>query len=95
MATIFYGADVGIWYRTPAGRLFEVVSLEADAVEVQYVDGDLEEIDQENWLEMGPIPTSPPLSPRLPFDIDLADDEIYEPERLTLYEVLGSIEFTD
>jgi hypothetical protein len=94
MATI-YGVDIGSWYRTPAGHLFEVVSLDADAIEVQYDDGDLEEIDQEAWLEMELIPSAPPASALLPFDIDVADDQVYEPDRQTLDEVLGSIEFTD
>jgi hypothetical protein len=94
MATI-YGVDVGNWYRTPAGQLFEVVSLDTDAIEVQYDDGDLEEIDQETWLEMEPTPSAPPASTLLPFDIDLADNEVCEPDRATLYQVLHSIEFTD
>jgi len=92
---MIYGLDVGSWYRTPAGRLFEVVSLDADGIEIQYDDGDLEEIDEEAWLEMEPFPTAPPASALLPLDVDLAGGEAYEPDRQTLYEVLGSIEFTD
>jgi hypothetical protein len=92
MATI-YGVDVGNWYRTPAGRLFEVVSLDGDSIEVQYDDGDLEEIDHEYWLEMEPSPASPSASAFTP--LDLTDDEAYEIDRHTLYEVLGTIEHTD
>lgn len=92
MATI-YGVDVGNWYRTPGGRLLEVVSLDGDMIEVQYDDGDLEELDQEYWLEMEPVPASPPSSALLPFD--LADNETYEADKHTLYEVLGTIEYID
>jgi hypothetical protein len=84
---------VGNWYRTPAGRLFEVVSVDGDSIEVQYDDGDLEEIDPEYWLEMEPVPASPSASAFVPYD--LADDETYEIDRHTLYEVLGTIEYTD
>lgn len=92
MATI-YGVEIGNWYRTPAGRLFEVVTLDADTIEIQYDDGDLEEIEQEAWLEMEASPAAPPASTLQDFDPD--DDEPYELDRQTLYEVLGSIEFTD
>lgn len=92
---MIYGLDVGNWYRTPAGRLLEVVSLDADAIEVQYDDGDLEEIEQEAWLEMELIPSAPPASALHPIDFVLADDEAHELDRQTLYEVLGTIEFTD
>jgi hypothetical protein len=75
--------------------LFEVVSLDADAVGIQYGDGDLEEIEQEAWLEMESTPIAPPASVLHPLYFDLEDDETYESGRQTLYEVLGSIEFTD
>ena len=92
MATI-YGVEIGNWYRTPAGRLFEVVTLDADTIEIQYDDGDLEEIEQEAWLEMEASSAAPSASALQDFDPD--DDEPYELDRQTLYEVLGSIEFTD
>lgn len=95
MATI-HGLDVGSWYRTPEGRLFEVVALDSDVIEIQYDDGDLEEIDQEAWLETAPVPTAPPASALRPFDINLAaDDEWNEPDRQTLNEVLDSFDFSD
>jgi hypothetical protein len=44
---------VGVWYRRPAGALFEVVAIDRDdaTVEVQHFDGTLEEFDLEAWAE--------------------------------------------
>jgi hypothetical protein len=42
---------VGDWYASH-GQLFEVVAVDEDerVIEVQHADGDLEEIDQDDWL---------------------------------------------
>jgi len=49
MATQIPG--VGAWYRLNGGPPFEVVALDDDdgTIEVQYVDGTLEELDREDW----------------------------------------------
>lgn len=94
MATI-HGVEVGNWYRTPAGRTFEVVSQDAEAIEVQYDDGAVEEIEPDVWLEMEPVPAVPTAAIQPPFDYTLDDDASYEADRQTLYEILGSIEFSD
>jgi hypothetical protein len=51
MATPLYIEPViGDWYRSH-GQLFEVVAIDEDddIVEVQHADGDLEEIDMDDW----------------------------------------------
>lgn len=88
-----YNVKIGNWYRTTTGRLFEVVSRDTDTIEVQYDDGDLEELDQESWRDIQPVPSSPPASALLPFDIDY--DEDLETNRHSLSDLLGDIEFTD
>jgi hypothetical protein len=42
---------VGAWYRLQDGPPFEIVALDDDdgTIEVQYVDGTLEELDLEDW----------------------------------------------
>lgn len=42
---------VGDWYASH-GRLFEVIAVDEDerVIEVQHADGDLEEIEQDDWL---------------------------------------------
>jgi hypothetical protein len=42
---------VGAWYRLNGGAPFEIVALDDDdgTIEVQYVDGTLEELDLEDW----------------------------------------------
>lgn len=42
---------VGAWYRLNGGAPFEIVALDDDdgTLEVQYVDGTVEELDREDW----------------------------------------------
>lgn len=42
---------VGAWFRLSGGAPFEVVAVDDDdgTIEVQYVDGTLEELDREDW----------------------------------------------
>jgi len=54
---------VGHWYlREEGGREFEVVAVNEGEgiVEVQNIDGDVEEIDLEEWYELEIEPTEPP-----------------------------------
>ncbi len=90
---IIYNVDIGNWYSTVTGRLFEVISHDTDTIEVQYADGNLEELDQEIWREIQPALSSPPVSALLPFDIE--NDEDFEADRHSLSDLLGDIEFTD
>lgn len=54
---------IGNWYENPdKGQKFEVVSLDEDngLIDIQYVDGDLDEIDLDVWYEMDIAPTEIP-----------------------------------
>jgi hypothetical protein len=71
---------VGDWYASH-GQLFEVVAVDEDerVIEVQHADGDLEEIEQEDWLarcRAGSVrQAEPPEDARVAEDRD-AEDEI-------------------
>ncbi|MCC6301354.1 MAG: hypothetical protein IT489_00955 [Gammaproteobacteria bacterium] len=90
---IAYNVNIGNWYRTAEGRLFEVVSRDTDTIEVQYDDGDLEEFDQETWSDIRPILSPPPAS--APFPFDLENEEGFGADRHSLHELLGDIDFSD
>lgn len=62
MIGVFEGIEVGSWYRIPGGSSFEIVALDIDSetLEIQYYDGSVEELDFDNWLEMGAYPTAAP-----------------------------------
>jgi hypothetical protein len=54
--------NVGDWYVTAVGDTFEVVAFDEDeeSVEIQHLDGALEELDLETWLDIGAEATEPP-----------------------------------
>lgn len=68
---------VGQWYEhIDKGQKFEIVSLDEDigTVEIQYFDGDLDEIDIENWYGLEIQPSEPPEDWTGPLDNVAKDD---------------------
>lgn len=54
---------VGNWYEhVDKGQKFEVIAIDEDSgtVEIQYFDGDIEDIDYEAWYELDLEPSEPP-----------------------------------
>ena len=67
----------GNWYtHRDKGQTFQVVAVDekGDAIEIQYFDGDLEEIDSDAWYEMDLEIAAPPEDERGPLDDDRTDD---------------------
>ena len=76
--------QIGEWYCDGADRLFKVVALnDADeSIEIQFQDGNLEELDTDIWHEMGVEATDEPEDWSQPFD-DLEADDIEESDSAT------------
>jgi hypothetical protein len=55
-------------------RLFEVVAADDDSIEIQFYDGDVEELDMETWHQMSIVPAAEPNDANGPFD-DLELDD--------------------
>ncbi len=54
---------IGNWYEhLDKGQMFEVVALDEDAgtIDIQYFDGDIEELSLDNWYELDVEPSEPP-----------------------------------
>ena len=53
---------VGNWYQGPDLQKFEVVAVDDDeaVVEIQYISGELDEVELEIWAQMGMEKISPP-----------------------------------
>lgn len=71
-------AKIGKWYLDNAdGQLFEIVAMDEDdeAIEIQYFDGSIEEVDTELWNEMELTSAAPPEDWSGPFDDLEADDK--------------------
>ncbi|HCB15235.1 MAG TPA: hypothetical protein DEP36_16945 [Gammaproteobacteria bacterium] len=77
---------IGSWYRNQeTGNDFEVVALDEDAqtVEIQYFDGELEELDLDAWYELPIDPIEAPEDWSGPFDEMEADDLGYEEDEFS------------
>ena len=65
---------IGQWYEDIQKRRFEVVAADEDAVEIQYYDGDVEEVDMESWYLMNVVLAAEPNDASGPYD-DLGMEE--------------------
>lgn len=65
------------WYRDPqSGRSFQIVAIDEDndGIDIQYLDGDLSELDFAGWTESGFIPVEQPEDWSAPYDEMEVDD---------------------
>jgi hypothetical protein len=70
----------GNWYtHRDKGQTFQVVAVDEDrdVIEIQYFDGDLEQIDTDAWYDMDLEIAEPPEDERGPLDDDRTDDGRY------------------
>ncbi|HHW78266.1 MAG TPA: hypothetical protein GX399_14765 [Xanthomonadaceae bacterium] len=77
---------IGNWYRNQeTGNDFEVVALDEDAqtVEIQYFDGELEEFDLDAWYELPIDPIEAPEDWSGPFDEMEPDDLGFDEEEFS------------
>lgn len=73
MAEAICKPEIGEWYKDLQHRQFEVVAIDDDTIEIQYLDGDVEEIDFETWELLCMTPSAAPHDGVGPFD-DLVDE---------------------
>lgn len=81
------------WYaRRDVHDLFRVVAVdvEADAIEIQNFEGDIEELDSESWAELETEPVEPPDNWTGPFD-DLEPDDVDDSETAMRPRVLRAL----
>lgn len=68
---------IGEWYQSSAGTdYFRIVAIDDTdgAVEVQYIDGEIDEFDRESWLQLDLAPASAPEDASAPFEADNFND---------------------
>lgn len=87
---------IGTWYRDITGAVFEVVALDEDdrTVEIQYLDGSLEEIDLDVWTEMPLVMIEPPEDWMGSLDIEREDLGI-DPGELPVETWASPIDYID
>lgn len=95
------GIRTGQWYRTFDGRELRIIDImDEDAIEIEYRDGDIEELDLDSLLESGlrPIAARSANNDSLRYDFDGGfdadfDSGDYGQDRHTLYDVLDTFEY--
>jgi hypothetical protein len=75
MAQSFFEPIIGQWYQDMQQRLFEVVAADEDSIEIQFYDGDVEELDLETWHQLNVTPAAEPSDASGLYD-DLELDDI-------------------
>jgi len=74
-------AEIGHWYRAIANdSFFEVVAIDYDeqSIEIQYFDGEIEEVEFSGWKTLIPIEAAPPEDWTGPYEIDRQDPAFNE-----------------
>jgi hypothetical protein len=96
------GFRTGQWYRTSDGRELRIIDMDADedAIEIEYRDGDIEELDLDSLIDAGlrPVESRSANSDDLRYEFagDFVagfDDSDYGQDRHTLYDVLDNFEY--
>ncbi|CAL1241246.1 DUF6763 family protein [Candidatus Methylocalor cossyra] len=81
---------VGMWYKhLDKGEQFEVTAVDEDAqlVEIQYYDGDIDEMDFDTWYQLPIEPVEAPEDPTASLDrVDQDDLDFSEPSPLEDWE---------
>lgn len=80
---------IGAWYQDATeDQIFEVVAIDEQAalIEIQYVDGEVSELDFETWQQMLLLSAKPPEDWRASYELSNEDslmmDDIFIPENL-------------
>ncbi len=64
-------AKIGCWYQAAEGQLFEVVAVDGeDGIDIQYFDGEVDELDYETWMSLSVTEVSAPEDWSGAFDVD-------------------------
>ena len=85
----------GNWYtHGDKGQTFQVVAVDEDrdVIEIQYFDGDLEQVDSDAWYEMDLELAEPPEDERGPLDDDSTDDRRFSERAITDREYRDELE---
>lgn len=90
--------DIGHWYQDGfKTSIFEVVALDIKGgVEIQYFDGEIEELDLDSWYELELVEIPAPEDWSGPFEMVKEDLDLFdEPMRYDLSNPLDDIEFDE
>jgi hypothetical protein len=86
---------IGNWYKHENGEIFEIVALDADdgAIEIQYFDGTIEELEFDAWEQLEIEEAQPPEDWSGSVDVD--DEDIEELQDLPAQNFDDPLEYLD
>lgn len=67
---------IGDWYQDVVdNQYFEVVAVDtaSGSIEIQYIDGEVSEVDRDSWSEMNLIPAQPPEDASAAYEMPVDD----------------------
>ena len=73
--------NIGAWYKRPdLKKIFEIVAIDQDedCIEIQYFDGEIEELDLDTWNELQIISVAAPEDWSGPYEMNKEDLENYD-----------------
>lgn len=87
---------IGQWYLNRSGTAFEVVALDNDgsAIEIQFVDGTVDELDDEGWVRTTMEEIEPP-NDCMASLIEAGESDIIQTEFVPRNEWLDTLDFMD
>ena len=84
---------IGQWYQDIQYRFFEVVACDNESIEIQFYDGNIEEVDKDNWLSLSVKVVAEPNDGLSPFEeLDFNDGGFLD-EGASLLGWSSSVEF--
>ena len=86
---------IGNWYKHENGEIFEIVALDSDdgAIEIQYFDGTIEELEFDAWEQLEIEEAQPPEDWTGSVDVD--DDEVEELQDMPAQNFDDPLEYLD
>ena len=85
---------IGQWYKDRSGGVFEVVAVDTNAIDIQFVDGTVDEFDEERWAISSIEEIDSPNDCIVSFD-EPGDADLHNSEFVSRNEWVDTLDFMD
>ncbi len=91
---VLLNPTAGQWYTNRSGAAFEVVAIDHNAIDIQFVDGTVDELDEERWAKTTVEEIDTPNDCIISFD-ESGGADINQSEFVTQTEWIDTLDFMD